>query len=127
MKEKWGDLSGIAVLLVLATSLSARENNYSKQVIREVPRLEAPIPGGSDLRALYDEAAVDTYCMVWYDFETSNWQGWLRRDNTSPPGTMWHVDDFAGLGGGSFGRLVPIEGTKSMWCGTRLGVGGTSA
>ncbi len=29
------------------------------------------------------------------------------------------MDDFAGLGGGSHGLLAPIEGTKSMWCGTR--------
>jgi hypothetical protein len=127
MKEKCGNLLWVAVLLILAVPLLARDGNLSKQVIRETRRLEAPIPGGSDLRTLYDEAAVDTYCTVWYDFETMSWQGWLKRDNTSQGGTFWRVDDFAGLGGGSFGRLVPIEGTKSMWCGTRSGVGGASA
>jgi hypothetical protein len=71
------------------------------------------------LRGTYEEAAVDTYCLVWYDFEQYDWQGWTRVDRTAQPGDFFHVDDFAGLSGGSFGRLVPIEGTKSMWCGTR--------
>lgn len=31
----------------------------------------------------------------------------------------FHVDDFAGLYGGSYGGLVPLEGTKSLWCGAR--------
>ena len=42
-------------------------------------------------------------------------------DNTAQVDTFFHVDDFAGLGGGDFGRLVPIEGTKSLWCGTPPG------
>jgi|WetSurMetagenome_2_1015567.scaffolds.fasta_scaffold14076_2 hypothetical protein len=77
---------------------------------------EAADPG---LRGLYEEAAVDTYCIVWYDFEQFDWQGWTRIDNTAQPGDFFHVDDFAGLSGGSYGRLAPIEGTKSMWCGAR--------
>ena len=71
------------------------------------------------LRGLYEEAAVDTYCIVWYDFETLNWQAWSRLDLTAQRDTFFHVDDFAGLGGGDFGRLHPLEGTHSMWCGTR--------
>ncbi|MCX5754061.1 MAG: T9SS type A sorting domain-containing protein [Candidatus Krumholzibacteria bacterium] len=71
------------------------------------------------LRALYESAAVDTYCLVWYDFEQYDWQGWTRVDNTAQPGDFFHVDDFNGLSGGSYGGLVPIEGTKSMWCGAR--------
>jgi hypothetical protein len=56
---------------------------------------------------------------VWYTFETNNWQGWTKIDFTSQNDSYFHVDDFAGLGGGSFGGLVPVEGTKSMWCGAR--------
>jgi hypothetical protein len=71
------------------------------------------------LRGLYESAAVDTYCIVWYSFETNSWQGWTRVNNTAQIDTFFHVDDFVGLGGGSFGGLVPAEGTKSMWCGVR--------
>ncbi|HVO76755.1 MAG TPA: FlgD immunoglobulin-like domain containing protein [Candidatus Bathyarchaeia archaeon] len=118
MKTKtW--LPWFTLVLILVAPLSAREAGSSKPPAREAPRLAAPLPGTADLRALYDAAAVDTYCTVWYDFETMDWQGWQRWDNTAQRGTFWHVDDFAGLGGGNSGKLVPIEGTKSMWCGAR--------
>jgi len=68
-------------------------------------------------------AAVDTYCIASYDFEQMNWQGWTRVDNTADLDTFVHVEDFAGLGGGSHGRLVPIEGEKSLWFGSRAGAG----
>ena len=77
--------------------------------------LESVDPG---LRALLETAAVDSYCIVWYDFEPKSWQGWTRVDYTARD-TFFHVDDFYALGGGDFGRLVPIQGAKSMWCGTR--------
>jgi len=66
-------------------------------------------------------AAADTYCIVWYDFEQMDWQGWTRVDNTAQVDTFFHVDDFAGLAGGTWGRLVALEGTRSLWCGTRPG------
>lgn len=48
------------------------------------------------------------------------WQGWTRLDNTvGQQDTFFHVDDFSGLGGGDFGRLHPLEGVRSMWCGVR--------
>ena len=72
-------------------------------------------------RPVLKAAAVDTFCIVWYDFETVDWQGWTAVDNTAQYDTFFHIDDFAGLGGGDYGRLVPIEGTKSAWCGTRPG------
>ena len=68
---------------------------------------------------LKTSAAVDTYNIVRYDFEQLHWQGWTQVDNTAQVGTFTHVDDFAGLGGGDFGRLYTLEGTRSMWCGAR--------
>jgi hypothetical protein len=47
-------------------------------------------------------------------------QGWTSVDLTAQLGIFFHVDDFIGLGGGDFGRLTPIAGNQSMWCGTRL-------
>jgi hypothetical protein len=73
------------------------------------------------LRDLYSSAAVDTYNIIWYNFEPNNWQGWTQVDNTAQPGTFFHADDFAGLDGGYYGRLAPIGGTKSVWCGARPG------
>jgi hypothetical protein len=48
-----------------------------------------------------------------------NWMGWTRSDNTTQKDTFFHVDDFAEIGPGVHGHLIPIEGTKSMWCGAR--------
>jgi hypothetical protein len=45
--------------------------------------------------------------------------GWTHLDRTQLPGDYWHVDDFAGLGGGDYGLLLPLQGNQSAWCGTR--------
>ena len=46
-------------------------------------------------------------------------QGWTTIDLTAQVDTFFHVDAFSGLDGGSFGRLVPISGARSLWCGAR--------
>jgi hypothetical protein len=66
---------------------------------------------------LLSAAQVDTFCIVWYDFEQMDWQGWTREDNTAQHDTFWHVDHFQGLG---HGGIYPLEGIQSMWCGTRI-------
>ena len=91
---------------------------FYKPVVRET----APDIPGYEPRASI-AAAVDTHCIVSFDFEQMHWFGWTRIDNTAQKGTFFHVDDFAGLEGGSHGRLVPIEGTKSMWCGVKPAAG----
>ena len=73
------------------------------------------------LREMYSSTAIDTYTLIYYDFEDMDWQGWTQVDNTWQHDTYFHADDFDGLGGGDYGRLVPIEGTKSIWCGARSG------
>jgi len=117
-------LSTILAILILATCVSstvaARE--AAKPGLRMTMESSEAEPYGlvdPGLRGFYEEAAVDTYCIVWYDFEQFDWQGWTRVDDTAQPGDFFHVDDFSGLSGGSYGRLFPIEGTKSMWCGVR--------
>jgi hypothetical protein len=69
--------------------------------------------------AALNEAAARTYCIVKYDFETLNWQGWTRMDNTAQPDSFFHVENFLGIAPGHHGRLLPIEAVKSMWCGAR--------
>jgi hypothetical protein len=116
-------LSAILAIVILATCVvsngSARET--AKPGLRisraesEDQSLGLVDPG---LRGLYEEAAVDTYCLVWYDFEIKNWQGWTRSDETAQRGAFFHVDDFAGLAG-----YAALEGAKSMWCGARPSAG----
>ena len=110
-----------AVLVVSMISISGAKDLKKEQVRFYRPNYEETgldIPG-YEPRPMLTAAAADTYCVVWYDFESQDWQSWTQVDNTAQKGTFFHVDDFAGLGGGTFGRLVPIEGDKSVWCGAR--------
>jgi hypothetical protein len=45
--------------------------------------------------------------------------GWTTVDFTDRGGPFFHIDDFAGLGGGSFGGLTALQGARSLWCGAR--------
>ena len=101
-------------------TLSARKiDRQSLRIMRALHENENPVVMDQGMRSLQASAQVDSFCLVWYDFETMNWQGWERVDLTAQHDTFFHVDDFSGLGGGHHGWLVAIEGTKSMWCGTR--------
>lgn len=112
-------LLGVSFIALLIGSVAARDVvDPGKRAYRDEGRelLQFSDPG---LRGFYESSEADTYCIVWYTFETSNWMGWTREDNTAQVDTFFHVDNFVGLGGGDFGLLVPIEGAKSMWCGVR--------
>jgi hypothetical protein len=112
----------VCLLALFIGSVSAREvNTNQRTVVRDWSDDEFADPMLLDagIRDRFTSAQVDTYCLVWYDFEQMNWQGWTQVDNTAQVDTFSHVDDFSGLGGGEYGGLVPIEGTKSMWCGAR--------
>jgi hypothetical protein len=67
-------------------------------------------------------AELDTFVLAEYDFDdpagSPDTQGWTSRDPTVQP-KYFHVEDFAGLGGGDFGGLSPLEGANSLWCGLR--------
>jgi hypothetical protein len=66
-------------------------------------------------------AAPDTTVLGAWTFDNGacTAEGWTTFDRTAQVDTFFHVDDFAGLYGGDFGRLVPLEGSQSMWCGVR--------
>ena len=76
---------------------------------------------GRDL--LFTSSADDTYVLAEYSFNGygggCDVMGWFGVDMTVAPGLYFHIDDFAGLGGGDFGRLTPLVGAQSLWCGTR--------
>ncbi len=110
------------ILLGSVSDVSARDTrDNGLRFHKATAEITDPADIDQGLRTLMTAAATDTYCIVWFDFEFMDLQGWTVTDNTAQVDTFFHVDDFAGLGGGDFGRLVPIEGTKSLWCGTPPG------
>lgn len=112
-------LLGVCFLATFIGSVSARDaKKENLRLFRSEGIPEQVDPGAQ----VHMTAQVDTYCLAWYDFETMDWQGWTRLDPNSQRDTFTHIDDFAGLGGGDYGGLVPLEGTKSMWCGVRADV-----
>jgi hypothetical protein len=111
----------LALVLSVTIAQSREARDAAVRPVRIVPEgAYDPFEIDQGLRGRFTEAHVDTYCIVWYDFEQMNWQGWTRFDNTAQIDTFFHVDDFSGLGGGAYGCLHPIEGTRSMWCGMSL-------
>lgn len=66
--------------------------------------------------------AVDTFVLGSWTFDTfgvCDAEGWVSYDLTAQEGDYFHVDDFSGLGGGAYGRLVAPQGNQAMWCGAR--------
>jgi len=121
MKKALVLLLGVCFLALFVGSVVAKDavNPAAKRLMKPWSREEFPELVNQGPEGMYTAAQQDTYCIVWYDFEQMNWQGWTRVDNTAQVDTFFHVDDFAGLGGGDFGLLVAPEGDKAMWCGAR--------
>jgi hypothetical protein len=109
-------LLGVCLLTLFVGSVSARDidgNGYQQKLADDFDDRDAAAA------ALQTYAAVDTFCMVWWDFEVMDWQGWQQIDVTAQIDTFSHIDDFAGLAGGFHGQLVPIKDAQSLWCGAR--------
>lgn len=67
----------------------------------------------------YRASTPPTIIQEW-TFPSCQSQGWVTRDRTvARSDDYFHVDDFAGLNGGTFHQLSPIKGSKSLWCGAR--------
>ncbi len=119
----------VAVLLaILASSASARDiRRQQRKVMRPwtAEEFRDPILEDQGIRGMQKSAAADTYRLVWFDFEQLDWQGWTRVDNTAQIDTFFHIEDFAEPGLGS-GKLAPIQGSYSMWCGAHEGICGFS-
>jgi hypothetical protein len=115
-------LLGVCLLALFVGSVSARDIDRSGlHAVKAEAEGENPALIDQGLQTLMASAAVDTYCIIWFDFEPMSWQGWTSLDKTAQVDTFFHVDDFAGLDGGAFDRLFALEGSKSLWCGTRPG------
>ncbi|MDD3641945.1 MAG: FlgD immunoglobulin-like domain containing protein [Candidatus Krumholzibacteria bacterium] len=113
---------GVCLLALFVGSVSARDiDRNGKRIMKALSDDENPALIDQGVRGLMTSAAVDTYWLAWFDFEQMNWQGFTVVDNTAQVGTFFHVDDFVGLGGGSYGNLYAPEGDQAMWCGARPG------
>jgi hypothetical protein len=118
-----GLLLSVFILAVISTISLGR-----KTPGRELPKKNAehyqPAWRDRSLESmeLHATALADTYVLAEFDFDGplgGDPQGWYGVDLNVGPGPFFHVDDFAGLGGGTYGGLVPIKGSKSLWCGVR--------
>ena len=114
----------LVCILAIATAAYGRERSAPAAQ----PNFKALLPNttGYDARMnglLTSQAVSDTTWLGSWGFETPGGacdaQGWVRADITVQIGDFFHVDDFAGLGGGVTGRLIPIDGNQSLWCGAR--------
>jgi hypothetical protein len=118
--------------LVLSALLSIFISTVSSG--RKTPGREAPkknaehyAPAWRDrpleIMEMQATALADTYVLAEFNFDGplgADPQGWYGVDlSIYATGTYFHVDDFSGLGGGTYGGLVPIEGSQSLWCGAR--------
>ncbi len=122
MKKALVLVLGVCLVALLIGSVAARDAvNTQKKLMKDEGSLSnLPEVADPGLRGLYEQAAVDTYYIVWYNFEPPvGLTGWEQRDNTEQRAAYSHVDDFVGLSGGCFATLYPLEGAQSMWCGVR--------
>jgi len=110
----------ICACIAISMRVASREiDKAGLRVMRALQENENPVNIDQGARGLVAATAVDSYCLIWYDFEFMNWQGWTIETGDAQPYAFFHVDDFAGLNGGSYDGLYPLQGLKSMWCGTR--------
>ena len=110
----------IAHAMQVGSSNQSRKNPRTQRqqvTVSEEPPVQAP---------LREYAFYDTTEIYSWNFEDGaggpDPQGWTPVDATVQPGVFFHVDDFIGAGG-DFGGLVPISGSKSLWCGARAAGG----
>ena len=128
MKTVRAGLVVLCILTLFVGSVSARDvDRNGRRIMRALSDDENPALVDEGIHSLLTSATVDSYCIVWFDFEQMDWQGFTVVDNTAQRGTFFHVDDFAGLGGGSYGNLYAPEGAKAMWCAGWAGERSTGA
>jgi len=113
-------LISIAIVPAILTARNGSTESPERQSGQPAPRVPGDLPLGE--KAAVSSALVDTYVIAEYGFEGTGGlcdaQGWISVDLTQQAGPYYHVDDFVGTGG-DFGRLTPLQGNQSLWCGLR--------
>jgi hypothetical protein len=75
---------------------------------------------------LRSAAVADTFELAWFDFDTNghpDTEGWMSIDKNRQIDEFFHVAGPSELDGGTYGRLLPLEGSQSVWCGVVPGTG----
>ncbi|MDX1440817.1 MAG: hypothetical protein R3284_13040, partial [Rubricoccaceae bacterium] len=109
-----------AVTSLVAVADAKRVTRQSVQ-FESSPRPDAPLPPDlvGQLGGLRSAAAADTFVLLDEDFDQDNGlipAGWTTADITDQLDAYFHVAD-SELNGGTFGNLIPLGGSQSMWCG----------
>jgi hypothetical protein len=111
----------VCATLIVSSADARRAQKDAPRVSRDAGH-KAQLPSGGNTALQNFSAAANTTYLATYTFNSGASciaQGWTSHDITSQTGDYVHVDDFAGLGGGTFGLLTPIVGSKSLWIGAR--------
>jgi len=122
--------SGLALVLALiATVTPARESpNHQTAKLRPVEDFRGSHRFSLDQDPSGYPAAApgDTHILASYSFDLGGFNctndSWIALDLTAQLADFFHVAQASGgvsneLNGGDFGRLVPVRGNKSLWCG----------
>jgi hypothetical protein len=117
----------IVLCVALTSALGYAKNEGKSAVPTEMIKYHHVTPDlGTNAPAPRAPAQASTTFLGIWNFDSGPscvTEGWTTADITAPVGDFWHVDDFAGLGGGAYGLLIPLEGGQSMWCGARPDAG----
>jgi hypothetical protein len=118
-------LLGLLIVLVALSSVpygaaygKRRQSPLAEKIPQQQNAKRDRLPTSGDPARI--SSHVDTFVLAEFTFDANgqpDTEGWFGVDRTTPEGAPFHVEDFAGLGGGDFGRLTPIQGQRSLWCG----------
>jgi hypothetical protein len=115
-------IAGTAFCISLAIAVTLSSKDAGRREARpDQPYSRMDIEGYGHIIPdfMQPRAEVDTFHIVHYDFESMDWQGWTRFDNTAQRDSFWHVEDYLESELSEF--PCPLEGTKSAWCGALSG------
>ncbi len=118
-------LFALAVCIGTAWVSAADARKVSNEPLHKMKQTAMKTPGfidGGMAPARHAIAAANTTVLASYKWNTGAscvTQGWVTQDLTLQSGDYVHVDNFAGLAGGTYGILVPLAGAKSLWIGAR--------
>ncbi|HEX5132752.1 MAG TPA: FlgD immunoglobulin-like domain containing protein [Candidatus Krumholzibacteria bacterium] len=122
MKRNFLTVLGVCFCAALMVS-AANARRVQKDAPQFMRATGAKAPVSTSGNASFNAVAVaNTTYLATYKFNAGAScisEGWVSQDITAQTGDYVHVDDFAGLAGGTFGGLNPLAGGKSLWIGAR--------
>jgi hypothetical protein len=111
--------------MALARTVAENKSNAVRphqSLAKGLPTNDVSFPWDQKLNAT---SAITTTFLAYFTWDNAPncvTEGWTSHDVTTQlsaefPNGFFHVDDFAGLGGGAYGFYTPLEGSHSLWCG----------